>query len=264
MGMTFDLKETVEFVQRLCGEQAQLARDQWTRMGAISYKNQRDFVTEVDLQIENNLKSALRRYFPNHGFCGEETAAENEDAIYQWLIDPIDGTKWYAAQSSLFAISIALLQQGEPVLGVIHAPASHQCFYAYRGGGSFLDGRRLPGPKAAKLSTVIANVDTLGTDTLSPDERSWFEHKFIELTRKFYRVRCLGLGSLSACWLASGALDAYIDLTGYIKPQDLAAGRIIMSEVGVRLEYIALPLGPPRLVAAPPQIWEALVRLLTA
>ncbi len=257
-----DLKATVAFVQHLCDEQAQIARDQWGKIGSISYKDHRDLVTEVDFEIEENLKSALRCHFPDHGFCGEETAAENEDADYQWLIDPIDGTKWYAAQSSLFAISVALLHQGEPVLGVIHAPASQQCFHAYQGGGSFLDGRRLAGPKAADLSAVIANVDTPGTDKLSDEERDWCEQKLIALTRNLYRVRCLGLGSLSACWLASGALDAYVDLTGYVKPQDLAAGRIIMSEVGVRLEYITLPLGPPRLIATPPQIWEALVRIL--
>ena len=65
MEVEVDLKGTVAFVQCLCNEQAQLARDHWDKIGAISYKDQRDFVTEVDLQIEENLKSALRYRFPS-------------------------------------------------------------------------------------------------------------------------------------------------------------------------------------------------------
>ena len=72
----------------------------------------------------------------------------------------------------------------------------------------------------------------------------------------------MGLGSLSACWLASGALDAYVDLTGYVKPQDLAAGRVIMKECGARLEIIRPPHGPERLIAAPPKVCDALLALL--
>jgi myo-inositol-1(or 4)-monophosphatase len=177
------------------------------------------------------------------------------------LIDPIDGTKYYAAHSSLFAISVALFHQGEPLLGVVHAPASGQCFHAYRGGGTFLDEQKLSGPKADKLSNAIVNIDTPQSDELPAEEQHWFERKLIELTRRVYRVRMLGLGSLGACWIASGALDAYVDLSGYVKPQDIAAGRIIMQEAGVQLAPIDPPDGPPRLAAAMPQILPELMKI---
>jgi len=260
--MKLDFPKTLAFVRKLLDRQAQIARHRWKDVGSISYKNQRDFATEVDLEIENNLKASLCRRFPHHGIRGEETPAVNPGADYQWLIDPIDGTKWYAAQSSLFAISVALLHKGEPLLGVVQVPASRQCFYAYRGGGAFLDGEKLPGPKTSHLSMAIANVDTPRSHDLAAEERKWFESKLIELTRRVYRVRSLGLGSLSACWLASGALDAYVDLTGYVKPEDIAAGRVIMREAGVRIAYIDAPAGPPRLAAAAPHIWQELKDIL--
>ena len=252
--MRLDLKQTTEFVRHVLNEQAALSRERWSSVGSTSYKNQRDFTTEVDLEIEGNIRKQFSERFSNHGFSGEETPAEKPEAEFQWLVDPIDGTKWYAAQSSLFSISVALLYHEEPVLGVVHAPASEQCFYAYKDGGAYLDGQRLRGPNVSALSKVIAAIDTPRSHELPTNERLWFESKLLQMTRSVYRIRALGLGSLAACWLASGALDAYVDLTGYVKPQDVAAGRVIMKESGAKVQYVTAPVGPPRLLAASPQI----------
>ncbi len=261
--MTVDLEKTTDFLRELLDQEARTSLDRWSSVGTVSFKDARDFASQVDLDIETSIKNTLRSRFPTHGLQGEETDEENAESPYQWLIDPIDGTKWYAARSSLFSISVALLHDGEPVLGVVHLPPSGQCFSAFAGGGALLDGQPLHGSQVDELSRVIVNVDTPATHRLPPDERAWFERTFVELSRRVYRVRALGVGSLAACWLATGALDAYIDLTGYVKPQDLAAGRIIMQESGIRLEYLSTPPGPPRLVAAPPAIWDALRGVLS-
>lgn len=257
-----NLAEVVHVVRDLAAEQGRLAVERWPDATPLEHKDRRDFVTEVDLEIERNIKAALRSRFPGHGLAGEETAAENRRSEYQWLIDPIDGTKYYAGRSSLFAVSIGLLFRDEPVLGVVYSAPSAQCFYAFEGGGAFLDGQRLSGSDVDDLSKVIAAVDTPGTHMLSEPERAWFEPKLLELSRRLYRIRALGQGSLAACWLASGAFDAYVDLTGYVKPQDLAAGRVIMKEAGARLEYLEPGAGPRRLLAAPPQVFDQLRRLL--
>ena len=259
--MSLDLEGATRIVRRLLAEQGELAIRRWPSAIPVIHKNRRDFATAADLEIERNLKAELRRSFPGHALSGEETGEEGSSE-YLWLIDPIDGTKYYAAQSSLFALSVGLLLRGEPILGVVHAAASRQSFYAWDGGGAFVDGRKLEGSSATDVAEVIANVDTPNTHDLSAPERQWFEQKLLELTRKVYRVRALGIGSLAACWLASGALDAYVDLTGYVKPQDVAAGRVIMKEAGCRVEYIEPSVGPPRLVAAPPAVWRELHRIL--
>lgn len=262
--MELDLAEIVRSVRDLAAEQGRLAVSRWSSAAPLVGKGPRDFATEVDLEIERNVKAALRSRFPGHGLAGEETGAENPRSEYQWLIDPIDGTKYYAGQSSLFSVSIGLLLGGEPILGVVYNAPSAQCFHAFEDGGAFLDGRRLTGSDAGELSGVIANVETPQSHALSEAEREWFEAKLLELTRGLYRLRALGQSSLAACWLASGALDAYVDLTGYAKPQDLAAGRVIMKEAGMVSEYLDPGVGPRRFLAAPPRVFTELRRLLLA
>lgn len=256
--MPIDLAAAVDVVRPLVIEQGELVLRRWPQAAPMLHKDRRDFATSVDLEVERHLKAGLQQRFPGHGVSGEETGDEDSDADYQWLIDPIDGTKYYAAQSSLYAVSVGLLHRGEPVLGIVYSPTSKQCFTAWSGGGAFVGDQRLEGPRAKALGDVILDVDTPGSDTLSPEEREWFERKLVALTRGVYRVRALGIGSLAACWLASGALDAYVDLTGYTKPQDLAAGRVIMREAGARVDAINPGVGPRRLLAAPPEVWEAL------
>lgn len=261
--MGLALHDVVHFVRSLASDQAKTVIRHWSSAVPMTYKDRRDFATQVDLDVENNIKAALAARFPEHGLAGEETGDERRDSDYQWLIDPIDGTKYYVGRSSLFAVSIGLLFRGEPILGVVYSAPSRQCFYAWAGGGAFLDGQRLGGPTAEDVTAAIANVDTPNTDRLPAAEREWFERKLVVLTRRVYRVRALGLGSLSACWLASGAFDAYVDLTGYVKPQDVAAGRIIMKEAGLRVEYFQPGVGPRRLLAAPPKVWEQMHEILT-
>ncbi len=260
--MELDLEKLVQTIRDLAVDQGKLAVDRWPSAVPLALKNRRDFVTKVDLEIEHNIKDALRKAHPDHGLSGEETGDEGGQAEYQWLIDPIDGTKYYAGQASLFSVSIALLFRDEPVLGVVYNAAADQVFHAIAGGGAFLGDQRLRGSTVANLSQVIIALDTAASDQLSDKEREWFESKLVMLTRRLYRVRALGQGSLAACWLASGAMDAYLDLTGYIKPQDLAAGRIIMKEAGVRVEYMQPEVGPRRLLAAPPAVFSQLRELL--
>jgi myo-inositol-1(or 4)-monophosphatase len=249
-------------VKRLAQEQGRVLLERWSSVGALSYKDSRDFATQVDLDVENQIKETLADHFPDHGFCGEETREDNPESPYQWLIDPIDGTKYYAAKAGFFSVSIALLHQGEPILGVVYSPTSRQCFSAGQGLGVHLDDEPIARTDVDTLSKVIINVDTPNTDGLSDQERAWFEEKLVALTRSAYRVRSFGLGSLSTCWLATGALNAYADLTGYVKKQDTAAGRVIMKEAGIRIEYIRPPFGPERLLACAPGLWGALRDLL--
>lgn len=256
------LPQVVEIVKTLAAEQSRYILDHWSSPGEITYKNRRDMGTSVEVCVEKNIIKTLSALFPDHGFDGEETGKSNSKAPYQWLIDPIDGTKNYVSQSSLFAVSIGLLFHGQPILGVVHNSAAQQCFSAYKGGGAFLDDRKLHGPTTTQLSEAIANIDAPSTDTMPVTERTWVEEKWVLLLRKLYRLRNLGAGSLAACWLATGALDVYLDLTGYVRPYDLAAGRIIMEEAGAKVEFIDVGVGPLRLLAAPPVLHSKLRSLL--
>jgi myo-inositol-1(or 4)-monophosphatase len=260
--MNLDFEGTLSAVRDVARVQGDVLLKRWSTAARMDNGGRRDFSTQVDVDVEMNIKSFLRERFPDYGFSGEETEDEQSESDYQWLVDPIDGTKYYAAQASLFSISIALLYRENPALGVVRDVCARRCFHAFQGGGAFLDDLPLQGSKVDVLSKAIVNVDTPGTDRLPPNERAWFEAKLVELTRHVYRVRALGVGALAACWVASGAFDAYVDLTGYVKPYDTAAGRIIMQEAGMELEYLTPPAGPQRLLAAPRRLWAPLVDIL--
>jgi myo-inositol-1(or 4)-monophosphatase len=262
--MKTSLLDTLEMVRAVTRSQAKYVLSQWQNVTSLAKKDGRDLVTNVDVDVERALKDHLRERFPMHGFWGEESAPERAEAPYQWLIDPIDGTKYYVGHAHLFSISVALLHLGEPILGVVEVPTSRQCFYAASGHGAFLDGVKLSGSEGTLLKQAIVNVDMSGTDRLNRGEREWFEAKLIELTRSAYRVRALGGGALASCWLATGALEGFVDLTGYSKPQDVAAGRIIMKECGAKVEYVSFGVGPRRLLAAPPPLWDQLHALLAS
>lgn len=259
-----DLSRLLPQIRGIVEQQGEVVLQRWAGVTPFAAKDNRDFVTKVDIEMEEAIKDAIRQLCPSHGFRGEESEPEKPESPFQWLIDPIDGTKYYAAQSSLFSASVGLLHNEVPVLGVVYDPTSRQCFHAYKGGGSFLGSHCLERKTGRPLEQAIVNLDMPRSDLLSDTERKWYEEKLVELTRRVYRVRALGAGALSSCWLATGALDGFVDLTGYNKPQDVAAGRVIMAEAGIKVGELDPGCGPPRLLAAPPECWEQLEQLLLA
>jgi myo-inositol-1(or 4)-monophosphatase len=260
--MNLNLVDALSSIRAVAVEQGQVLINGWPTLLQVMRSDKRDFTTDLDLIVEKNIRDFIEKHFPDHGISGEELGSTRMDSDYCWMIDPIDGTKNFAGHSSLFSISIALLHHNEPILGLVHDVTAGCCFYALKDSGAFLDDKRLTGPAIQAMPQVIANVDMSATDRLPADEKAWFETKLVELTRRIFRIRSLGVGALATCWVASGALDAYIDLTGYVKPQDIAAGRIIMKEAGLRVDYIHPPHGPARLLAAPVSLWDSFVEIL--
>ena len=187
-------------------------------------------VTEADLAVQQRITEGLAQAFPGVPLLGEEmTAAEQERLLGEggspvWVLDPLDGTSNYACGYEGFAISLALIEGGVPVLGAILDPARDQCFHAARGGGAFLDGEPIrpfaPGPD---LNDCLAMMDL---KRLPPE-------RVPALLRHggFRSQRNLGAVALEWCWLAAGRFQLY--LHGGQKLWDYAAGRLIADEAGV-------------------------------
>ena len=95
-----------------------------------------DLVTAADLEAEEKIVSVIKKRFPTHNFLCEEKRYKKTDSEYTWVVDPLDGTNNFASKLPVFCVSIALLKDGEPVLGVIYDPCRYEIFTALRGEGA--------------------------------------------------------------------------------------------------------------------------------
>ena len=111
-------------------------------------KEDKSPVTEADVRCEIAIREIIEARFPSHGFYGEETRSHDVDAESLWLVDPIDGTKAFVREYAMFSTQIALMRDGEMVLGVSSAPVYGELAFAERGRGAYLNGKpmtRQPG-----------------------------------------------------------------------------------------------------------------------
>lgn len=186
-------------------------------------------VTEADHAMQSRMQRALAAHWPQYGFLGEEMAGAEHERLTLggqnlWCLDPLDGTSNFAAGIPFFAVSLALLVDGRPVLGLVYDPVRDECFTAQQGRGAWLNDAPLgaAGSPPAELKRTVACVDfkrlerplagTLGSQPPYGSQRNF------------------GSSSLEWCWLADSRFHLY--LHGGQKLWDYAAGWLILSEVG--------------------------------
>ncbi|QIK37554.1 inositol monophosphatase family protein [Caldichromatium japonicum] len=210
-------------------------------------------MTPTDLAVQTYLAEQLARDFPEISLLGEEmTSAKQSDLLADisrplWVLDPLDGTTNYAAGFPVFAISLALIEGGETMLGVILDPIRDECFGAVRGQGAWIDGQAIrPSAPSNRLKDCVAVVDL--KRIARPQAQGLIQH------RCFGSQRNLGAVALEWCWLAAGRFQLY--LHGGQKLWDYAAGRLIAEEAGAAVYQpsangvIPSPCLAPRLTAA--------------
>src|SRR5262249_36981988 len=136
--------------------------------GAVSPKGDRDIVSEVDLQIERRVREHLRRRTPDIGFLGEEDgqAAWGDDQL-SWTLDPVDGTVNFVRNMPLCAVSLALIERGQPVLGVIELPFLGSRYHALEGGGAYSNGQRIQLGSARPLNEAVVALGDFAVGTAS-------------------------------------------------------------------------------------------------
>ena len=122
---------------------ANISRGYYSGNFEIATKADMTPVTQADLECEQAIRRTILERFPEHGFYGEETGRTQEDAEYQWLVDPIDGTKGFIRQYPFFSTQIALMRDREIILGVSCGTMMDELAWAEKGQGAWLNGRRL-------------------------------------------------------------------------------------------------------------------------
>ncbi len=187
-----------------------------------------DLVTEADKACEALILKTIRAHFPDHSILSEETAALDQGGDYKWIVDPIDGTTNFAHGLPLYAISIAIVYKGKPIIGVVEIPALKESFWAQEGRGAYIGNKEIHVSKTAKLQQ---GVFATGFPYAREGERY---KKNMALFDAFYQagqgVRRFGSAAIDLCFTAAGRFDGFWEYS--LKPWDVAAGKIIMEEAG--------------------------------
>src|ERR1700752_2144067 len=121
----------------------------------ISYKGEVDIVTQADRRSEQAIVSRLRTHFPKHAIVAEEGGGRDSDSPFRWHVDPLDGTTNFAHGYPCFAVSLGLEEAGEPVAGGIYQPVSGEMFTAAKGGGAYLNQKKIEVSQIEKLETSL-------------------------------------------------------------------------------------------------------------
>jgi len=235
----------------------QVVRDLYRKNLAVTVKADRSPVTEADVRAEEAIRGVLERRFPGYGFYGEETGRHAMDAESLWLVDPIDGTKSFVRDTPFFSTQIALWRAGRIVLGVSAAPAYGELAWAERGGGAWLDGRRIGVSAVATLDRAILSTGNLKTLAAGP---GW--SRFGRLVGEVDRLRGYG-DFVHYHLLARGALDAVLESD--VNILDIAALSVIVEEAGGRftdLDGAPLTLDTTTVLATNGPLHEAVLARL--
>lgn len=193
------------------------------RVEDVTYKTDKaDIVTEADHRANRIITTVIENEFPHHSIFSEESEYVEGSAPYTWVIDPVDGTGNFTHGNPNYAVSIGLLEDEKPVMGVVYVPETDELFHAIEGGDAYADGVQITTTDRDRLdeSMLLTGYDPDG---------EFLAHYYHE-TRG---VRSLGSAALNLCYLASGSADALWEYDTY--PWDVAAGLVIARAAGARI-----------------------------
>ncbi|RWE08957.1 MAG: inositol monophosphatase [Mesorhizobium sp.] len=194
----------------------------------VSMKGPGDYVSQADRKAEDILFTELSKARPGYAFLMEERGLiEGDDGQHRWIVDPLDGTTNFLHGIPLFAISIALERQGQIVAGVVYNPAMDELYTAERGGGAFMNDRRL---RVAGRTKLIDTVIGCGVPHLGRGQHGNFLVELRNVMAEVSGVRRLGSASLDLAYVAAGRMDGFWE-TG-LSAWDVAAGVLLIREAG--------------------------------
>lgn len=190
----------------------------------VTFKSADQPVTEADLSADRILRRALLAERPGYGWLSEETADSPERLARSrvWVVDPIDGTNSFVSGRAEFVVCVGLVEDGRPVLGVVHNPATGEVFHAVEGGGAFRDGAPL-------------RVSERGPGDAPRMVGSRWEMKRGELAGfRSWEVTPLGSTAYKMCRVAEGAAEGFVS-RGPKSEWDVCAPEVIVREAGGRV-----------------------------
>ncbi len=228
--------------------------------GDIESKGKNDFVTRVDREAEAVIKKTIAKNFPDHRILAEESGYSAAAGDYLWVIDPLDGTTNFIHGLPHFAVSLALLENGRVIFGLIFDPISHERFHAHLGRGAFLNERQIAVSPAAKLGAALGAT---GFPFKAPDQAAAYAKAFQSLLSSCKDMRRCGSAALDLAYTACGRYDFFWE--AHLLPWDFMAGKLLVSEAGGLSSDFAgneLAVRTGSVLAANKMLYPELLRLI--
>jgi myo-inositol-1(or 4)-monophosphatase len=260
--------DELTFATDLARRAGLVLRESYERVERLDYKSARDVVTDVDYRSEAMLLAAIREHYPGDAILAEESGAhrrvgyDGTAARRRWVLDPLDGTVNYANGIPFFCVSIALVADGRPVIGVILDPMRDDLYTATVDGPALLDGEPVAASEKEALSDYVVRLTVIGRGGIGRERR---------IARRIRIPRRMGSAALALAYVANGRFDACVQ-NGGISPWDVAAAGLIAERAGATVSDIAggpwwddTKTGPNvSIVAAPQPHHGELLTLLAA
>ena len=203
---------------------------------SVERKHAHDYVSYVDKGSERLIVSALRELLPEAGFITEEKTAQRGQSPLCWVVDPLDGTTNFIHQYEPYAVSIALMEGKEVLIGVVYEVCADECFYAWKGGGAYLM-HNAQCIMHNKLRVSSQKIQDALLCLQLPYNSDAYKPVIKQLIQHFYgnvgSIRMIGSAAMALCYVAAGRLDAYAER--YIGQWDYMAGALIVMEAGGRV-----------------------------
>ncbi len=193
----------------------------------VEVKHAHDYVSYVDKQSELRIVEALQKLLPEAGFIAEEGSATYTEEPYCWVVDPLDGTTNFIHGSTPYCVSIALRDKYSLLLGVVYDPCLDECYYAWKGGGAWLNGERLHVSSTSRMEEAFLMTEL-------PYNAEQYAHTALHLIKELYGkvggIRMNGSAAMSLCYVAAGRFDGWLE--AFIGKWDFSAAALIVQEAG--------------------------------
>jgi len=243
-----DLEKLVARVKEIV-----LASAQFTKVDSFSVEEKEgeswNIVTSADVAVQDYLQKELLTLIPGAGFQGEENHQQDIAKEVCWIVDPIDGTTNFARGMQQSGISVGLREGSELVLGVVFNADLGDMFWATKGNGAYLNGKKLSVSNKDFAHSIICTAMSLYRKSYA----KMCSDVLLETYGQCADFRRFGVASLELCYLAAGRVDTFFELRLF--PWDFAAAAVILREAGGIISTMVWDNGPARL--SPDMILDA-------
>ncbi len=193
----------------------------------VESKGLHDFVSFVDKTAEKQLIEGLKHLVPNVAFIAEENTVKTVDSQYKWIIDPLDGTTNFIHGLAPYAISVALMDGSEIILGIVHEISRNETFYSWKAGKAFLNDKEIC---VTNTSKVKDSLIATGFPYYDYECMPQFLNSLDYFMRNSHGLRRLGSAATDLAYVACGRFDAFYEYS--LSPWDVAAGAFIVQQAG--------------------------------